>query len=195
VCAAQSDDVSGKGLPTAVASAGGVLYIASGLEVAVGAACRAVGLEPYVPTLPRGTKAWRHIYVTGEFIRCVEKDAPIYTRSDPTQALPSAQIEAELDGFCEGLGLAVAQDFHCLEPFSKYVWQLKTPDVRLVGWFLVKNWMVLHVTGDANVLHTDWDNYRPLVDATARFRASLGNAIPGPIKGVRAADVVSNKVR
>ena len=195
MCPTDADDLDESGCLLPIVPSRVMLYKASPDEITLDAACQSAGLQPYDAQLPRGCTPWRRVYVSEEFRRCIREDVPNYTRRDETQATPLAQIVAELRGFCAGEALVVARDFHCLERFEKCVWQLKTPDVRLVGWFVAKNWMVLHLTGDANVLHADWSNYAPLVNATETFRASLTPILPGPLEGVRAANVVSNRVR
>jgi hypothetical protein len=155
--------------------------------------CVRAGLKLYEPRSPRRRVPWRLIYVSPEFERWVSCDMPSIV-VDQTQALPAAQLEAEFRGFCDGNALAVSQDFHCLDPLTKWVWELKTPSLRFVGWFPVMNCMILHKGGDADVLHEKYDNYRPLVEATDEFRLLLGG-LPGPLTGVRAGDVVSNRVR
>lgn len=156
--------------------------------------CLKFGLQRYDSGLPKH-KVWRHALVSLEFIRCIEKDVPSFTTSDATQASPLAQIHAEIRGFCAGQPLFVSRDFHCLDPLGKLIWELKTPDVRLFGWFIAKNVMVLHTVGDANVLHKRWSNYAIPIDSTDKFRDSLGNLFPQPLTGVKASDVVSNKIR
>ena len=171
-----------------------MLYIATPEVDTICSQCRAAELEPYDSRLPEG-ELWRRIHASAEFIRVITTEVPAFTKSDPTQASPLAQIAAELKGFCAGDPLCVTRDFHCLEPAYQCVWLLKTPDVRLFGWFIRKDWMVLHTAADKNVIGDIKQNYQPFIDSSTVFRQSISQFLPSPLIGVRASDVVSNRVK
>lgn len=158
-------------------------------------ACLAAGLEQFEPSPPSKRPPWRTVYATPEFIRWMAEDLSGIEPNDPTAAVPAAQLDAELTGFCDGDGLAFGSDIHPLEPLGSDVWQLKTPTLRLVGWFLIRNCLALHRGGDADWLHEDVGRYAPIVKSVVSFRSSLGSGLPGPMKGKRLENVLSNRTR
>lgn len=157
-------------------------------------ACTKSGLHLYEPKGWVNKPLFRRVYASNRFIEWASSGIQSVTISDLTQSTARGQLKAELDGFCNGDALMVAKDFHCLEPYPDFVWQLKTPDLRLFGWFIMKNCMVLDQGGDANILHQGWSKYEPYIKSVKAFRVLLSD-LPEPLKGVRASDVVSNRVR
>lgn len=178
----------------AVVSVANVPYIAPPEELHV--ACCDLGLNLYEPVRPVPTKFWRKVYVTPSFAQWVGHDLSAVVASDLSQASPRSQLNSELEAFCIGRVLVMPLDFHCLEPSSSCVWQLKTPDLRLFGWFIKKDWIILHRGEDANRLHgIGFAAYASYIKSTVEFRNALSPALPGPIYGVRPGDVISNRVR
>ena len=157
-------------------------------------ACQRAGLELFRQGLREREQIFRRIYVSDNFKNCIKQDLPRFKVSEGQASLAS-QLVAEVRGFCRGDGLAVTTDFHCLRPERDFVWQLKTADLRLFGWFVVPNWIVLHSIGDANDLHEDWDKYKPFVQEVVNFRSQLPPGLPGPVRGVKSSDVISNRAR
>jgi hypothetical protein len=140
-----------------------------------------------------GRLAWRYVYASDDFLGWMANGLPLIHASDETQASPKAQLDTALTRFCDGVVLAYGRDVRTLEPYTKHVWELKSPDLRLFGWFPAKNYLVVHRGGDANHLHGDRERYTPLIDSTAQFRDSLVPPLPGPVRGVRLENVVSNR--
>ena len=115
--------------------------------------------------------------------------------SDETRPTPLAQLKARLTAFCGGAAMAYGSEIHLLDPMSKCVWALKTADLRLFGWFAVRDCLILHEGRDATWLHDDVSRYDQPIASTAVFRDMLDPPLPGPVTGVRAADVISNRSR
>ena len=177
-----------------VASGHRMLYKAR--DVRVQNICTSHGISPYDPELRGTAPLWRALFTTRAFGEWVGRGLRAVQASSDSSPLPRAQLEAELEGFVTGKSLSVDRDFHCLEDKGHCVWQLKTPDLRLFGWFVDLNVMILHAGADANVLHAKgWVAYKPYVDEIVAFRSTLGPDLPGPLTGERASDVVSTRPR
>jgi hypothetical protein len=160
-----------------------------------------LGIEVYQPEVTSRV-VWRRIYLTEDAKSWLANDLKNVGQSETEGPTPAAQVFAELEQFCEGMPLTLTQDVKPLRPHEQRVWQLKTPDVRLFGWFVCKDAFVVHSAGDANVLHGEDDVrkrdedslYRPYIDEVVRYRASLDSKLAG-ITGLRISDVLSNRVR
>ncbi|HET6605644.1 MAG TPA: hypothetical protein VFG62_03180 [Rhodopila sp.] len=86
------------------------------------------------------------------------------------------------------------KDIHIAKPYERGVWEFKTVDVRLFGWFPEKDYLILHIGEDAQLLHDDLTLYQPFIDATAGYRDTMPPGLPGPIMSKELDDVVSNRV-
>ncbi len=190
------DDINGKEARVTIASTPSMPYIPTQEEM-LDKACRDLGLEMYEFERPGSSRLWRRVYLTRRFVLWASQDLKTCTVSDPSQPIPPAQLKAELDAFCIGKKvLTVERDFHCLRPEHHCVWELKTPDLHLFGWFIEKNWMILHSAADKNVLRFGgFAAYRPFVEDVVLCRGTFYPPLPGPIIGVKASDVVSNRTR
>jgi hypothetical protein len=155
------------------------------------AGCRAAGLEPVEGPLKRGKCAWRYIFVSGRFQAWVteemDKIVPPYDESDS----PAIQLESEFSGFRNGDGLAYDRDMHTLDPRHLWVWELKTPDLRIFGWFPAKNYFVAHL-GENKANLVKWDAYKPYVDEVVAYRTGLARHLPDFVEG-GSSHVVSNR--
>jgi hypothetical protein len=170
----------------AIAEPSNLTYMSS-----VHAGCKAVGLDLVEGHLRPGKCAWRYIFVSGKFQEWAQKEMPaIVPRFEDDSSAP-IQVEEEFSGFRYGYGLAFGTDARRLEPTDFSVWELKTPDVRIFGWFPAMNHFVAHM-GEAKANLPDWDDYRPYVDEVVRFRNSLVGFLPTHVTG-GMSNVVSNR--
>ena len=117
-------------------------------------ACVADGLSLYEILLPVNQRAWRYVYASPSFLMWYAEDMPKISVSNPAEDDPiKEQLEIELHGFAYGHLLRDQDDIKCLEPLSDGVWQLKTPDIRLFGWFPERDYFVIHAAeAKANLL-------------------------------------------
>lgn len=56
---------------------------------------------------------------------------------------PLEQVDDLLHAFVSGADLSYYQRAHFMKPWDDGVWELKTPDVRLFGWFHVRDAFVV----------------------------------------------------
>jgi hypothetical protein len=136
---------------------------------------------------------WRYVFLTPECVSWIMGPLRSIPKSDTAQSTPPGQLEAKLTRFCEGSRLSI-QDMHIMLPHKHGVWEVKTVDVRVFGWFPVPNYLILHTGGDAQKLHDDLTLYNPLINDTASYRDNLPPGLPGPIMSKRQEDVISNRI-
>lgn len=131
---------------------------------------------------------------TNNFLEIAEKELDYFLVSNG-QALPRAQLTDELQGFCSGRSYHQNQDFRLLDPIIYCLWELKTPDIRIYGWFVTKDLFVAHTLADANTTHRE--NYartaQKFVKATKDYRDDFLKTKKF-IKGIKTNDVVSNRI-
>ena len=129
--------------------------------------------------------------MSDRFQKWVQNEMPAIMprcEDDPSAAI---QLEQEFHGFRYGFGLTFGTDTRRLEPVDSSVWELKTPDLRIFGWFPAVNYFVAHL-GEAKANLTDWDSYKPYVDEVVRFRESLSGFLRAYVTG-GMSNVVSNR--
>lgn len=81
-------------------------------------------------------QAWRCIYGTPQFIQELQR---FLNEAEPSpigadEALDE-QLDALLHAFIVGDELHFDRQFHILNPNENGIWELKTPDLRIFGWF------------------------------------------------------------
>ena len=111
---------------------------------------------------------------------------PGMTRDRGRNETPFEQVLFE---FTVGRPMAYDVAYKKLDPLGQHVWELKTADVRLIGWFARKGCFVI-VCAEMKRQLRQARLYRPLIDATVAFRASLDLDLPKEITGVRPHDIL-----
>ena|ERR1700731_3781103 len=102
---------------------------------------------------------------------------------------PFEQAEQILYEFVIGRPMAYSVDYRKLEPLTVHVWELKTPDVRLFGWFCRKAVIVL-VCGTLKENVKKFKDYAPFIETVVNFRDALDLDAPKAITGVVHHDVL-----
>ncbi len=164
----------------------------------VDSACQFAGLQSYDMKVRGKKTAWRYIYTTADFLAWVPIMGGLggggmaLATTDSEADPPKIQLDTELHGFCDGLGLAYGTDTKRLHPIEHGVWELKTSDLRLFGWFAAKNYFILHA-GAFKVALKKFDDYAPYIEQVVECRKKFQD-LPGPVLG-GVADVISNRPR
>jgi hypothetical protein len=136
---------------------------------------------------------WRYVFLTPGCVDWVMGPLRKIPKSDTTQAAPPSQVEAKLRSYCDGIPLRW-QDLHIARPHEKGVWEFKTVDIRIFGWFPDKNYLILHTGEDAQRLHDDPILYKPYIESAANYRDTLPPGLPGPLLSKELIDVVSDRI-
>lgn len=102
---------------------------------------------------------------------------------------PYEQTEQILYEFVIGRRLAYGSAYHPLDPLSAHVWELKTPDVRLFGWFPQRGHLII-VCGELKENLRKISDYAPHVGKVVAFRDALDLDEPKAVTGVRQNEVL-----
>jgi len=95
---------------------------------------------------------------------------------------PSEQVDECLYEFVRGEPLAYGHRCRKLEPIARGVWELKTTDVRIFGWF-PKRATFLMVCGEMKVRLPHFKAYQPYVAHVVTFRDHLDLDDPKALTG------------
>lgn len=116
---------------------------------------------------------------------------PVLESSWRIELTPEEQVVALTDVFAAGEPLAFGTQFSPLHPIRKGVWELKTADVRIFGWFVRRDQFVAVVADDATRIK-QIGLYAGYVGEAVRFREQLDLDEPKFVHGDDPNDVVSD---
>ena len=104
---------------------------------------------------------------------------------------PAEQLDALIAVYASGLPLTYGWQFKPIRPIGDGVWELKTADLRIFGWFAARDCLIGVVADTKEHIreHTLYPGYRGEV---TRFRAALELNAPKFIPGDDPNAVVSN---
>lgn len=143
-----------------------------------------------VVRLYRGERENRLFYALPAFVQWVSKDLPGLKPLDEHDMLPAEQFRSLLRDYLIGRRLNVSDDYKRLRPREKDVFELKTADLRIFGWFYRRDIFIASF-GDSMErvkTHDLYDGYR---DETVRLRAALPLNEPKWLQNVKEDDVIS----
>jgi hypothetical protein len=133
----------------------------------------------------------RRLYVLPEARKWIETILPTGASTWKIQETPSEQLDALTYEFCVGAPLAVGTRFKCLTHLGDGIWELKTADLRLFGWFLQKDCFIVSDCDDTDRIKQS-KLYRGYCEQAVRRRAALKLDEPNYITGDNPDDVVSD---
>lgn len=107
------------------------------------------------------------------------------------QESPIEQLDALLALFCAGEPLAVGHKFKSLNALGEGIWELKTADIRMFGWFATKDCFVV-TDCDLKRHIVERNMYGPYCEQAVRFRDRIDLDEPKFIPGEDPLDVVSD---
>lgn len=138
-----------------------------------------------------GEQPVRLLYGTPGFIDWLTS---LLQGAEPQQRLgdstPAEQVDELFYAFLSGRPLLYVRQFKVIRAEKNAVWELKTPDTRIFGWFLQKDCFV-GVFGDWADRVKDHDLYRGYRIAIRRMRRELGVDDNLCVKGISPSDVIS----
>jgi hypothetical protein len=106
------------------------------------------------------------------------------------QTSAAEQVDQLFYSFLSGAPLILSRQFKYIRAENNAVWELKTPDTRIFGWFMKKDCYVC-VFGDWADKVKDHDLYRGYRIAVRRLRRELGVDNNLCVQGVDPGDVLS----
>jgi len=139
-----------------------------------------------------GVKVYdRHVYGLQPFVDFVRGDLQGLSSSWTVQETPAEQIAAFLADFCEGEVLEIRPHLKSLMHLGSGIWELKTADVRVFGWFPLKDVFIADDGGHAGDIKVN--KLYPTYCSNAVGRRSQGLLAGLPfITGSDPNNVVSN---
>ncbi len=133
----------------------------------------------------------RLLYGTPQFIEWLRE---ILRSDEPSQRVgqtsPAEQIDDLFHSFLSGEPLIFTRQFRVVRAEENAVWELKTPDIRIFGWFMARDCFVAVFGNWADTIK-DHDLYRGYRIAIRRLRRELGIDATLCVRGVEPDDVLS----
>ena len=136
-------------------------------------------------------QAQRLLYGTPGFIEWLRK---VINGEEPDSSAGQATVAEQIDqlfhAYLSGAPLIHMRQFRYIRAEENAVWELKTPDARIFGWFMKRDCFVC-VFGDWADKVKDHDLYRGYRIAIRRLRRELGVDHTLCVQGVNPGDVLS----
>jgi hypothetical protein len=146
-------------------------------------------LLQHAPDLEDSEQVERVLYLAPEFDEWLGTTLYALGRKQGRNRTPYEQAEQMLYEYVIGRRLAYGTGFHPLDPLAAHVWEVKTPDVRLFGWFARRSHMIL-VCGDLKDHLRTHAAYAPYVARVLAYRNALDLDEPKAVVGVRHNEVL-----
>ena len=148
-------------------------------------------LDRLDPGLPATELEIRCVYMSERLTKWIDEKLPKLRSIWDTSFSAEEQFAQLMEDFCGGTTLEFERGFHVLRPDRNGIWELKTPDVRLFGWFHHRDHFIGVLADDATRIK-QYDLYNGYCGDVVRFRDGLDLDEPKYIKGSNPNDVVSN---
>lgn len=142
-------------------------------------------------TLDGRVQPWRRLVASPQFVTWVQRDLPnLESSSIGCEITPIEQVDALFSRFVSGETLHFDRQFHCLRPSTAGIWELKTIDVRVFGWFYAVDLFIAFAGSHADIVK-DRHLYPGYRDQAKRHRDLLDLDEPKYVPGDSAHDVIS----
>ena len=133
----------------------------------------------------------RRIFAGLRLVKWILEELPQLGSSWNIDVTPAEQLDELLKKYVAGNILTYQHNFYPLIPHDQSVWELKTADLRVFGWFHMADCFI-GVVADTAQRVKDHDLYRGYLGEVVRFRSRLDLDEPKSIEGKEPRDVVSN---
>lgn len=142
--------------------------------------------------LDPGVQEFRQFYVSPALHAWITNDLPKLQSSLGIEQSPLMQFVDLAEIFCGGERLTYGLSFKPLTYHADGIWQLKTQDLRIFGWFHRKDCFVGAVADDATKIKKH-DLYHGYANTTTKgFREAIDLDNPKYVSGDNPHAVVSN---
>jgi hypothetical protein len=142
--------------------------------------------------LERGEREFRELYASPLLHGWINDVLPAMVSSWSIQLSPLEQFVALAEIFCSGERLVYGNQFKPLTHIVDGIWELKTEDIRVFGWFPKNNCFVGAVADDATRIKTHRLYHGYVNVTTKRFLETLDLDEPKYIAGDDPHAIVSN---
>jgi len=143
------------------------------------------------PGFDDGTQEFRSIVCSPRLKAWIDQDLSALKSALGIELSPQEQFFALVQTFCSDEPLTYGEQFKPLYCRGRGVWELKTSDLRVFGWFPMKDHFVGVAGNDATFIK-EHSLYQGYIEEVVRFRDALDLDEPKFIPGEEARDVVSN---
>lgn len=143
------------------------------------------------PALRPREQESRIVYVVPQLRAWIENTLPGLGSTWKIDQTPNEQLDACVATFCSGTELTYGEQFKPLTHLRDGIWELKTADLRMFGWFPQID---CFVGTDADLADRIKQSrmYKPYCQQAVRRRDTLDLDEPKYIQGKEPHDVVSN---
>lgn len=149
-------------------------------------------ISKFEPNLEPTEQEVRCIYAGPKLVKWINEVLPSLESDRGLESTPLMQFIDLTSLFCSGGTLCFDWHFKPLQHVEDGIWELKTSDLRIFGWFPQKDWFI-GVIGDTKRRILDYGLYGPYAKVeVAPFRAALDLDPPKFVPGVDPHDVVSD---
>ena len=147
-------------------------------------------LDKYDPQLSWREQEYRCVYLLPTALSWMENQLPFEASDFGVERAPIEQVYTFLANFCAGKQLWFPRQLHAIRHVDAGIWELKTVDVRLFGWFPIVDHFVCSNGDMATKVKTQklYEEYR---DKAVAQRDALDLDNPKFIAGDNPDDVVS----
>jgi hypothetical protein len=146
---------------------------------------------PILIELEADEQPMRLLYGTPNFVTWLADRLQAAETSPISDTLsPAQQLDQIFYNFVSGRPLIYSRQYRFIRAESHAVWELKTPDLRIFGWFMAKDCFVA-VFGDWADKVKDFDLYRGYRLEIRRIRRELGIGQNLCVKGTDPDEVLS----
>jgi hypothetical protein len=133
----------------------------------------------------------RRIYLIPKVRDWIERDLPTLQSTYQLELTPAEQLYALFYQFCVGKPLAGGGRYKKLNPRDRHVWELKTGDLRIFGWFPQMDVFIVCAIHDATRVK-EIQLYAGFREEVVRVRNTMPLDEPKCIEGDEYDDVLSN---
>lgn len=148
-------------------------------------------LERYDAELGAHQLETRTFFASQRLVRWFNDELPILASNWNIESKPDQQLDSLLGKYVSGDVMCFQWDLFPLTPHEKCVWELKTADLRVFGWFASIDCFVGVVADTAERVKL-YKLYAGYIGEVVRYRQSLDLNEPKFVEGKEAADVISN---
>ena len=145
----------------------------------------------YNPALAPGVEAMRTLDGSPRFVKWFKEVLPTLGATWQIELTPEQQLDDFLAAYAAGEPLMIDRQFKNLRPLTHDIWELKTGDLRLIGWFYKKDQFLCDAANTAQIMK-DHNLYPGMIAEVVRFRNLLDLDEPKFVPGDDPHAVISN---
>lgn len=148
-------------------------------------------IEKVDPGFEGSAQEFRCLFGSQKFKRWLQTDLPAMTSALGLEIAPAEQLFDLVQLYCSDEPLTYGDHFKPLRCRGQGVWEFRTADLRVFGWFPLRDHFIAVAANDATFIK-DHDLYPGYIGEVVRFRDHLNLDEPKYIQSEDPRDVVSN---